>query len=127
MLLKNGMVLDSYGEGGIVENVSATELRFWRDIGPHFMSTFTFMFVHLFFYLTGNFAVPMFLSLCRVFIHIATDNEKHLHKRNVAKKTEKMFMDDKRFAIPMATCQLAGLFTWVWCLCLFSDDVKFES
>lgn len=124
--LKNGLVLDSIGEGGIVEYVSSEDLRFWRDIGPHFMSTYTLIFMHLFFYFTGNLGVPLFFSLCRVFYHIIAGNEKQVHKRNVARKTEKLFMEDKRFAIPMATCQLMGLFTWIWCLCLFSDDVKFN-
>lgn len=125
--LKNGMVLDSYGEGGVVEVVDADELKFWRDIGPHFMSTWVFIFIHVFFYLTGNMAVPLFFTLCRVAYHIILDNEKDIHKRNVTRKTEKMFLDDKRFAIPMVTCQVAGLFTWVWVLCIFSDDVKFNN
>lgn len=121
------MVLDGYGEGGIVEIVDADELKFWRDIGPHFMSTWVFIFIHVFFYFTGNMAVPLFFSLCRVAFHIILNNEKEIHKRNVTRKTERMFIEDSRFAIPMVTCQLAGLFTWVWVLCLFSDDVKFES
>lgn len=74
--LKNGLVLDSIGEGGIVEYVSSEDLRFWRDIGPHFMSTYTLIFMHLFFYFTGNLGVPLFFSLCRVFYHIIAGNEK---------------------------------------------------
>jgi len=60
--------------------------------------------VHVFYYFTGNMAVMMFGALLRVAVTLFNDNEKNLHKRNVARKTEKMFMDDQRFAIPMITC-----------------------
>jgi alkane 1-monooxygenase len=121
------MVLDSYGEGGIIENVATDKLDFYRDIGPHFMSTWVMIVVHVFYYFTGNMAVMMFGAMLRVAVTLFNDNEKNLHKRNVARKTEKMFMDDQRFAIPMITCQIGGLFTWIWVLCIFSDDVKFDN
>lgn len=126
-VLKNGLVVDSYGEGGIVQNVDTDKLHFWRDIGPHFMSTWVFIGIHVFFFFTGNMAVPLFLSLLRVAAHIILDDENMINRRNVTRKTEKLFMEDKRFAIPMVTCQLGGLVTWIWVLCLFSDDVKFDS
>lgn len=97
-------MLDSIGEGGIIENVATEELHFWRDVGPHFMSTWTFIGIHMFYFFTGNMALPFFLSILRVAYQVLVGSEKEISKRNVARKSEKMFMSDNRFLFPMATC-----------------------
>lgn len=55
------------------------------------------------------------------------DNDKQHDKQNISRVSERAFFSDKRFHIPMWTTFAAGTLTWIWTLCLFSDDVKFNS
>lgn len=37
-----------------------------------------------------------------------------------------MFLNDKRFHYPLWTTFVAGTATWIWVLCLFSEDIHFN-
>lgn len=59
--LKNGLELDYLGEGGIVEFVSTDRIQWFRDILPMFTATWSIILIHVFYYLTGNISIIVFL------------------------------------------------------------------
>ena len=56
-----------------------------------------------------------------------TGSENESDLRNISRRSERAFFNDKRFYIPLYMTVAAGTLTWIWALCLFSEDVKFES
>ena len=125
---KNGLVLEGYEKGGVVEIVQKSEVSFLRDICPYFASTFVIIMAHVSYYCTGNWMIPLFLANVKVIsAHFFQGGESNQDKQNLSRKNERIFMKDWRFVIPLYTCHLAETLTWIWSLCLFSEDVKFES
>jgi len=61
-ILPNGMELEGYAEGGFVEMVNTDKIQWARDIQPFFLSFYLIVVMHLFYYFTGNLALPVFLS-----------------------------------------------------------------
>lgn len=58
-ILPNGLQLDGYGLGGIIEEVSTNKIEFVRDVAPFFRAAMTIIFIHVLFYLTGTLAFPL--------------------------------------------------------------------
>lgn len=55
------------------------------------------------------------------------DQEKYADNQNISRVSERTFFADKRFHYPMWVTVAFGTLTWLWVLCLFSEDVQFES
>lgn len=113
-VLKNGMKLEGYGEGGLVEFVSTNKINFFRDVHPMFQSTYVFIFMHLFNYFTGNLAIPLFLAFAGVVKCYLFDNTIRADKQNISKVSEREFYNDYRFNYPMWSCVILGTMTWMW-------------
>ena len=126
-VLKNGLVLEGLSESGLTQIVSASSIHWIRDVNPFFLATYVMIMLHVFYYFTGNLAIPIFLVQSKILYSYAFDQEKLQDKQNISTKSQREFFNDNRFFIPLYTCVAAGTFTWMWSLCLMSDDVKFES
>merc|ERR1712153_102864 len=97
------------------------------DWAKYFYPTVIIIATHINYYFTGNMCIMVFIGNAALVWGHFTTGEEHLDKRNWSKKSEKLFMNDWRFYIPLYACHLAETLTWIWSLCLFSDEVKFES
>ena len=45
---------------------------------------------------------------------------------NLAKQSEKAFMDDKRFLYPLYSITILETMTWIWALIMVSDRVNID-
>lgn len=82
---------------------------------------------HLTYYFTGNWMIFLFLGHLKLITQNYFWGEETKDTRNISKKSEKEFYQDVRFRLPLYACHLAETLTWIWALCLMSDDVKWES
>jgi hypothetical protein len=122
-ILPDGLEVESYGEGGYIQNVNTDIIQWSRDIQPFFASFYIILATHLFYYFTGNLAILLFLSHCKVIYSHVTGYEHYLDRNNIARKSERAFFNDKRFFIPLYLTVGGGTLTWIWGMCLFSDNV----
>lgn len=94
-----------------------------RDIAPYFASTFLLISCHILYMYTGN----MCLALWLMFIAVPTSNLiTEGDNQNLAFKSEKVFIKDKRFWIPLWSYSIAETITWIWALIIFSDKVNID-
>ena len=117
------MELEGYAEGGFVEMVNTDKIQWARDIQPFFLSTYLIIVMHLFYYFTGNVALPLFLSQSMTLWSHISGSEHWSDYKNIGRKSERAFFNDKRFMIPVYCTVAGGTLSWIWALCLFSDDV----
>lgn len=54
-------------------------------------------------------------------------DERYSDRKNISRKSEREFYNDKRFYLATWSCMAVGFLTWIWSLCLMSEDVKFTS
>lgn len=83
--------------------------------------------IHVFYYLTGNLAVIIFLVQSKQLMDFFRNYDVHHYKQNISRLSERDFLNDKRFHWPMWACFATGTMSWIWTLCLFSEDVHFTS
>jgi len=77
--------------------------------------------------MTGNIMIPIvaFQTWCIVLHFIWGDQ--HQDKKNLSRKSEKVWLNDFRFNLPMWSCVFLEVSTWIWALIICSDKVKFDS
>lgn len=94
---------------------------------PYFLPTFVMIGAHLLNYYTGNLVVVLFLGHFQMILLHFIYGEETFDNRNIARKNERMFLKDWRFNLPLWSSIFFETATWLWALCLVSDDVKWES
>lgn len=92
-----------------------------------FHATLAIMAIHVFYYFTANHAVVIFVAQSAVIVKKLVRDDRAADPGNISRKSERDFFKDNRFQIGTWCCIAAGTFTWVWSLCLMSEDVKFSS
>lgn len=124
-MTEDGFVLEGYEAGGVVEIIQKERVDF-MDWAKYFYPTVIIIATHINYYFTGNMCIMVFIgNFALVWGHFTT-GEENLDNRNLSRKSEKLFMKDWRFYIPLYVCHLAETLTWIWALCLMSDKVKWE-
>lgn len=118
--------IESYEKGGVVENVTMERVSFMRDVVPFFKPAALIMASHVVYYYTGNFLIVMFIGNFTMILDHFMNGEENSDKQNISKKSEKIFLNDWRFNLPLWACVLAEGATWLWALCLMSEDVHFD-
>jgi len=83
--------------------------------------------MHLFYYFTGNLALPLFLSQAGTLWSHISGSENYSDPKNIGRKSERQFFNDKRFMVPVYCTIIGGTISWLWALCLFSDEVEFNT
>lgn len=69
----------------------------------------------------------MFVSQSFTLLSHVTGSENWSDYKNISRKSERAFFNDKRFYVPLYMTVASGTLSWIWALCLFSDDVQFNS
>lgn len=124
--MPGGYKLEGYEKGGVVQIVEKDHVDFFRDVGKYFYPTLLIILGHLFYYYTGNWGYPLFIGNLKIILHHFYNDETNQDKKNISKKSEKIFMKDWRFNIPLYTCHFVETLTWIWALCVMSDQVKWN-
>jgi len=65
-LTEDGLVLEGYEKGGVVEIVQKCDVSFIRDIAPYFASTLVIIMAHVSYYCTGNWMIPLFIANLKI-------------------------------------------------------------
>jgi len=107
--------------------VSTDKIRWVRDIQPFFQPTYLMIFFHLINYSRVNLALPIFLVQLLVIYKHTTGLDYWADIQNISRKSERAFFNDQRFLIPVYSTVIFGAITWIWALCVYSDDVQFET
>ena len=63
---KEGLIIEGYEAGGIVETIQKDEVQFMRDIFPFFTPTIVIILNHWIYYMTGNFIIMLLICMCLV-------------------------------------------------------------
>lgn len=72
-VLSNGMTLEGLSECGLTQIVSTDKIQWIRDLNPFFLATYVIIMFHVFYYFTGNLAIPIFLVQCRILYSFVFD------------------------------------------------------
>ena len=72
-VLSNGMILEGLSDTGLTEIVTVNKIQWIRDINPFFQATYVIIMLHVFYYFTGNLAIPVFLCKCKILYSFAFD------------------------------------------------------
>lgn len=93
-----------------------------RDIAPYFASSFILIFAHIAFYKTGSALIIIwFIQLNPITgLLLKADNT------NLSTKSEKAFLNDNRFWIPLHFYNVLETLNWIWQLIVVSDVVHFD-
>ena len=113
----DGAIIEGTALGGLVLIVSKTP-QFIRDVCPYFQTTGILVFAHLTYIYTGN------LCLCTWFLYLACPISNFVSEgdnTNLSIKSEKAFLNDKRFWYPLWAYNTAETITWIWALIVMSD------
>lgn len=70
--------------------------------------------------------IALFLGQSKIILNHFYSGEENQDRRNLSKKSEKIFSADRRYDYALWVCVLFETLTWIWALCLMSDKVKFE-
>lgn len=103
------------------------EPEFFRDVFPSYSYTILIISAHIIYYYTQNPLILLSFILGYNLIgnpHWALTEEED--KYNLAKKSEKAFMEDKRFLYPLYAINVLETMTWIWALIMVSDRVNID-
>lgn len=70
------MVLEGLSDCGLTQIVSVSKIHWIRDVNPFFLATYVIIMLHVFYYFTGNLAIPIFLLKSKILYSFAFDQEK---------------------------------------------------
>lgn len=125
--IEEGVFLEGYEKGGIIEIHRRDEVKFFRDIAEYFIPSLIIIGGHAIYYLTGNIMIPLFLGQSKIILTHFLSGEVYQDKKNLSRKSEKVWMNDYRFHYPLWTCVFLETLTWIWALVLTSDKVEFKN
>jgi hypothetical protein len=94
---------------------------------PAFAYTILIVSAHIIYYYTQNPLILLTFILAYNLIgnpHAGLTDEED--KYNLAKKSEKAFMEDKRFLYPLYTINVLETMTWIWALIMVSDRINID-
>jgi hypothetical protein len=108
--------------GGQVLIVSKTP-QFIRDVCPYFQTTGILVSAHFIYMYTGNLCLSTWLlyMACPISNFIGEGDN-----TNLSIKSEKAFLNDKRFWYPLWAYNIAETITWIWALIVMSDQVSID-
>ena len=99
--------------------VKLGEPTFLRDIAPYFLASYAFIVSHIIYQLSGNLLVPIWLAYM---ISLgAFWRSKDYTESNLDSASERAFLNDKRFLLPLYLFVVNDTLNWLWCLCVVAD------
>lgn len=125
--MKNGLKLEGYGPGGVVQEVSSDKILFTRDISRFYFAALVIVIVHVSYYLTGNHAVLLFVVQTKQCVDFLIGKDINKDNTNISRVSERDYFNDKRFHYPLWLTFALGTMSWIWALMLFCDDYNFTS
>jgi len=103
------------------------EPQWIRDIVPSMFYTFFIIFAHILYMYTQNAMGLMCIMLCYNLFstpYFGLRKDYPLDNYNLSKNTEKTFMNDTRFDIPLQSFVFVETLCWIWGLIVCSDKVN---
>ena len=95
-----------------------------RDIFPSLTHSILLVFTHIVYAYSNNAFLLMAILLCVEILHSPLINlfkKKETDNFNLSPKSEKQFMNDKRFLFPLYSIIILETITWIWALIVCSD------
>jgi hypothetical protein len=101
--------------------------EFFRDVFPPFSYTILIISAHIIYFYTLN---PLILLTLVLGFNLLGNPHTNLmdedDKYNLSRKSEKAFMNDLRFLIPLYAIIVLETLTWIWALTMMSDKVHIK-